>query len=140
MKTLPSSFTSKGFTHELVRREADVALFKRYQSNPDKAHYEVIIVQSHNGRSIGEAFIEPAEFYPSTSAWGRLGWTYTAGMAGSQEAAMKEAEARFSSVLEERSKPKHPLQVRDEMKAKLERTHNALMAKISQSTTPSLQS
>ena len=100
MKPLPIKFTSKGFTHELDRRTGNIALFKRYQSDASKCHYEVIIVQSHNGRKIGDTFLEPAEFYPSTSTWGQYGWTYTEGMSGSREQAFTDAERKFDFLVE----------------------------------------
>lgn len=100
IKPLPAQFTSKGFIHELVNRSGDVALFKRYQSDASKCHLEVIIVQSHNGRKIGDTFLEPAEFYPSTSMWGQYGWTYTEGTAGSREEMLRLAQAKFDSLVE----------------------------------------
>ena len=100
MKPLPIKFTSKGFTHEQLLREGNVALFQRYQSDASKCHYEVILVQSHNGRKIGGTFLEPAEFYPSTSTWGQYGWTFTEGMSGSRDQALTDATRRFNSLVE----------------------------------------
>jgi len=104
MKPLPERFRQKGFELELVQRTKKVALYKRYQSNPAKCHYEVIVVQSHNGRMIGDRFIEPAEFYPSDSQWGQSGWTFTEGMSGSREQALTDAKQRFEEILNKTSK------------------------------------
>lgn len=104
MKPLPERFRQKGFELELVQRTGNVALYKRFQSNPDKCHYEVIVVQSHNGRTIGESFIEPAEFYPSDSQWGQYGWTFTEGMSGSREQALADAKHRFEEILNKPNK------------------------------------
>ena len=95
MKQLPELFTSKGFTHRMVKRSGDVALFERYKTDPAKSHFEVVRVQSHNGRTIAGQFLPPAEFYPSTSQWGTHGFTYTEGHSGSRDKALQDAESRF---------------------------------------------
>lgn len=100
MKTLPENFTTKGFEHRQLKRIGNIAIFERFQSKPEKCHYEVIRIQSHNGRTIAGNFIPPAEFYPSTSQWGSNGFTYTEGQSGSRDKALKQAEERFSQLLE----------------------------------------
>jgi len=49
----------------------------RQTSSAGRAWFEVVIVQHHDGREVFGAFIEPAEYYPPTSQWGTLGWTFT---------------------------------------------------------------
>ena len=76
MKTIPEKFTKKGYKHILVKREENVAIFKRHSvSSSKKYHYEVVIISSHNGITINGNYIEPGELYPSSSQWGDVGWT-----------------------------------------------------------------
>jgi len=57
----------------LIKRSGNVGLFQEKKYNS----YEVIIIQSHNGREIMGNVIPPAEFAPSDESWGSKGWTYT---------------------------------------------------------------
>ncbi len=57
----------------LIKRSGNIGLFKENKYNS----YEVIIIQSHNGREIMGNVIPPAEFAPSDESWGSKGWTYT---------------------------------------------------------------
>src|SRR5690348_14859316 len=77
MKPLVTEFESKGFIHSQIKREGDIALFKRTRDKKD--HYEVIRVKSHDGFKIPgtELFSDPAEYHPGDKAWGNDGWTYT---------------------------------------------------------------
>lgn len=99
MKLLPACFTSKGFTHRLLKRVGDIAIFERFKTNPDKAHFEVVRIQSHDGRSIAGKFFPSSEFYPSTSQWGTHGFTYTQEQSGGRDKALQDAENRFSKLL-----------------------------------------
>lgn len=92
MKMLPEKFTKKGFKHTLMKREGNVALYKRNIINVSRPHYEVVIITTHDGIKIGENYIEPGELYPSTSQWGNMGWTYNI---------LEEAEEKFLKVLEQ---------------------------------------
>lgn len=90
MKTLPEKFTKKGFKFTLIKRENDVAIYKRSIAGSSKTtHYEVVIITSHNGIFIGKNFIEPGELYPSSSQWGDKGFTCVS---------IEDAEARFELV------------------------------------------
>lgn len=100
MKTLPDTFTAKGFIHRLLKRAGNIAIFERFKTNPDKAHFEVIRIQTHDGRSIAGKFFPASEFYPSTSQWGTHGFTYTPEQSGGREKAIQDAENRFSKLLE----------------------------------------
>lgn len=75
-RPLKTSFRSKGFDYHQIDRKGDVALFM--QTKPGLLHtwYEVVVVQRHEAYEIGGAKVEAAETMPSTSQWGRLGWTY----------------------------------------------------------------
>jgi hypothetical protein len=76
MKILAEKFTKRGFKHTLVKREGDVAIYKRCAVESLKRfHYEVVIITRHDGISIEGNYIEPGELYPSGSQWGFMGWT-----------------------------------------------------------------
>ena len=78
VKALSQKFIKKGFKHQLIKREGDVALYKRSSVEFSKSvHYEVVIITSHNGITINGNYIEPGELYPSSSQWGDKGWTFT---------------------------------------------------------------
>lgn len=55
--------------------------------------YEVVVVQRHDAYEIGGTKVEAAETMPSTSQWGRLGFTYR------DEAS---ATVRFDELLKQR--------------------------------------
>lgn len=77
MKILPKEFTKTGFSYKQLRREGNVALYEQ-RGLSGGIGYEVILISSHKGYSVGEggSYIEPAETYPSSSLWGQKGWTY----------------------------------------------------------------
>ena len=90
MKTIAEKFTKKGFKHALLKREGDVAIYKRNAvESPKRFHYEVVIITRHDGISIEGNYIEPGELYPSGSQWGTMGWTCST---------LEEAEKRFSNT------------------------------------------
>lgn len=84
-----------GFALDLVKREGDLAIFKKERiKKPWCDHYqagfEVVIIKRHNGFTYpGGVYIEPAETYPCNSLWGMLGWTC---------ADLDEAEIKFQEV------------------------------------------
>jgi hypothetical protein len=93
MKLLAEKFVKKGFKHHLIKREGDVALYKRHLAESSKhVHYEVVIISSHNGIEIDGNYIEPGELYPSTSQWGNMGWTCST---------LDQAEVRFKKTLKQ---------------------------------------
>jgi hypothetical protein len=76
MKKIEKTFTSKNFSHKQIHREGDFAIYERcHDITPDKKHYEVIKIQSHNGYAIGGQMYPASEFYPSSNAWGADGYT-----------------------------------------------------------------
>jgi len=77
MKKLEKKFKSRGYWHEQVARHGRLAIYKRYpvKSETKDHHYEVIKIGKHNGYNLGGSYITPAETYPSSSMWGRCGWT-----------------------------------------------------------------
>ena len=77
MKILEDNFNSKGFNLSLVKREGDVAIYKKTLENSEtEAHdFEVIAIKRHNGYEIAGIKMPPAEMYPSNTQWGD--WAYT---------------------------------------------------------------
>ena len=74
---IKDKFTRSKFNHELVKREGNVAIFKRWGVGSKDHHYEVVKISKHNGYMMGGAYIEAAETYPGASLWGIQGWTCT---------------------------------------------------------------
>lgn len=77
MKPLPETFTKDKFTYTQVRREGDVAIYRQQKAPHTWERFEVGIVQKHDGYVIAGKSFEPAEFWPRSEDWGKLGWTYT---------------------------------------------------------------
>ena len=88
MKILEDNFNSKGFNLSLVKREGDVAIYKKILENSEtEAHnFEVIAIKRHNGYEIAGIKMPPAEMYPSNTQWGD--WAYTC-------ANLEDADKRF---------------------------------------------
>jgi hypothetical protein len=66
------------FKFEQLVRQEDVAICSQtWQgcSEPSIA-FEVICVRRHNGKEIKGQWFEPSEFYPSSSDWGKYGFTF----------------------------------------------------------------
>ena len=77
-RPLPKEFRRDGFTYRQIAREGDAAIYEQVWNgypNPSIA-YEVIRIRRHDGFHIGGRFIEPAEVYPNSEAWGVDGFTY----------------------------------------------------------------
>lgn len=79
MKILEDSFSKKGFNFSLLKREDDVAIYKKTleDSEIDAHTYEVIAIKRHNGYEIAGVKMPPAEMYPSDGQWGDWGHTCT---------------------------------------------------------------
>ena len=78
-KPLPKEFRRDGFTHRQIARERDAAMYEHSWngcSNPSVC-YEVIRIRKREGFQIGSRFVEPAEIYPKSEAWGVDGFTLT---------------------------------------------------------------
>jgi hypothetical protein len=74
-KPLKKEFYRKTFTYKLLKREENKAIYEQCRDGKLMA-YEVIIIRRHNGYTLAESYIEPAETYPSDSEWGVFGWTF----------------------------------------------------------------
>lgn len=76
-KPLPKEFRRDGFTYKQVAREGNAAIYEQTWNgcrNPSVA-YEVIRIRRREGFEINGRFVEPAEVYPNSEAWGLDGWT-----------------------------------------------------------------
>ena len=89
-KPLKTHFRSKGFDYVQRDRKGDVALFEQSKEGLSRSYFEVVIVQRHGDYEIGGTKVEAAETMPSTSQWGRLGWTFRNA---------KEARSRFDELV-----------------------------------------
>jgi len=69
MKTL-TQYTKHGITRRVLHRGGNIAIFA------SERDYEVIIIQSHEGRVIAAKECPAAEYPPSSEQWGAKGWTY----------------------------------------------------------------
>jgi len=78
-KPLPKEFRRGGFTYRQIAREGNAAIYQQTWNgcrNPSVAH-EVIRIRRREGFRIGGRFVEPAEVYPKSEAWGVDGFTLT---------------------------------------------------------------
>jgi hypothetical protein len=75
MKTL-EYYTKNGHEFTMFVRAANLAIFHGKRIGGKSDTWEVIYIQSHDGREIGGRYLPPAEFPPSNEQWGSKGWTY----------------------------------------------------------------
>jgi len=87
-KPLKESFYKNGFDFKMIKRTKKKAIFEQSIKNKVYA-YETILVSRHNGFSLGDAYIEPSETYPSTSEWGVKGFTFKT---------LEEAEEKYKTL------------------------------------------
>jgi hypothetical protein len=78
-RPLPKQFRRDGFTFRQIAREGDAAIYEQtWSACPDPSVcYEVIRIRRREGFRIGGRFVEPAEGYPNSEAWGVDGFTVT---------------------------------------------------------------
>jgi hypothetical protein len=77
-KRLPKHFRRHGFTYQQIYRERDFAIYRQsWKGNEHSAAFEVIRIRQREGFQIGGRFVEPAEVYPNSEAWGMDGFTLT---------------------------------------------------------------
>jgi hypothetical protein len=77
MQTLRFPFVKNGYQHDLLERVDDVCLVERINIYTGSVHWEVAILHQVPAKTLPSGRIRPAgEAYPSTSSWGRAGWTY----------------------------------------------------------------
>ena len=79
-RPLPTRFRHNGFDYRQTARKGAVAIYEQVRagcSNPS-VRYEVIRIRRRDGFHIDGRFVEPAEVYPNSEAWGVDGFTLTA--------------------------------------------------------------
>ena len=78
-KPLPTQFRHDGFDYRQIAREGDAAIYEqRWGGCVDPSVcYEVVRIRRREGFQIGGRFVEPAEVYPNSEAWGMDGFTLT---------------------------------------------------------------
>jgi len=76
-KPLLAQFRHDGFEYRQIARENDAAIYEqRWGGCTDPSVcYEVIRIRRREGFEVSGRFIEPAEVYPNSGAWGVDGWT-----------------------------------------------------------------
>ena len=75
-KPLRKEFRHDGFDLHQIAREADAAIYQQtWPGCSSTASYEVVRIRQREGLWIGRTFLEPAEVYPKSEAWGVDGWT-----------------------------------------------------------------
>ena len=93
MSKIPKIFRSNNFAFEQLKRLDNIAIYGKFKEDFKKEtyHYEVIVIQSHNGYYIKESYVPPSEFYPSSQSWGLSGFTFRS---------LEDAEKKFEQLIE----------------------------------------
>ena len=78
-RPLPKEFRHDGFQFRQIARHGDLAIFEQTWVGCADASvaYELVRVRRRDGFWIGDRFVEPAEVYPNSDAWGVDGFTLT---------------------------------------------------------------
>ena len=76
-KSLPKEFRRDGFAFRQIARQGNGAIYEQRWTGcaEPSVCYEVIHIRRREGFQIGARFVEPAEVYPNSEAWGVDGWT-----------------------------------------------------------------
>jgi hypothetical protein len=78
-KPLDPHFQRGEFNYKQIVREKEVAIFEqtwRGCSQPSVS-WEVVVIRRHNGKTIKGHLVAPSEFYPSSTEWGKYGFTFS---------------------------------------------------------------
>ena len=78
-RPLPTQFRRDGFDYQQIAREGDWAIYQQvWAACPSSnSRYEVVRIRLREGFNMGSRFVEPAEVYPNSEAWGVDGFTVT---------------------------------------------------------------
>jgi hypothetical protein len=78
-KRLPEQFRRNGFDFRQIAREGDAAIYEQRWTGcaEPSVCYEIVRIRRRAGFQIGGRFVEPAEVYPNSEAWGVDGFTVT---------------------------------------------------------------
>ena len=76
-KPLAKEFRSGEFAYRQITREGSAAIYEQIWNGCANAMpcYEIVWIRRREGFQIGNRFVERAEFYPNSEAWGVDGWT-----------------------------------------------------------------
>src|SRR5262249_11653221 len=78
-RPLPKKFRRHGFNYRQIARQDDAAIYEQtwtLSAEPSPC-WEVIRIRRREGFQIRGRFVEPAEVYPNSKAWGVDGFTFT---------------------------------------------------------------
>jgi hypothetical protein len=78
-RPLPKEFRRDGFNYRRIARQGSAAIYEQRWTGcaEPSVCYEVIRIRYRDGFHIGGRFVEPAEVYPNSEAWGTDGFTLT---------------------------------------------------------------
>lgn len=90
MRSLPTEWASGAYLYTQVSRDGDIAIYRQKHKEGSAERFEVIVVQHHEEDSLPSGRVQEAgEYYPSSSQWGRAGWThFTLAQAQAQASAL----------------------------------------------------
>ena len=76
---MPTRFRRDGFEYRQIARERGAAIYEQTWSGcaEPSVCYEVIRIRRRDAFQIGGRFVQPAEVYPHSDAWGVDGFTLT---------------------------------------------------------------
>ena len=77
-KPLRTRFRHCGFVYRQIYRKGDFAIYQQTSAgNEYSAAFEVVRIRRREGFEIDNRWVEPAEVYPNSEAWGTDGFTFT---------------------------------------------------------------
>ena len=78
-RPLPTRFSRNGFNYRQIAREGNAAIYEQTWSGCSDPSfcYEVVHIRRREGFHIDGRFVEAAEVYPNSDAWGIAGFTCT---------------------------------------------------------------
>lgn len=75
-KPIPCTFNKNGKTYEQLHRSEQLALYRHALPTGHVTGYEVHRIQRHEGRTIGDVQLPPAEYLPGDEDFGTKAWAY----------------------------------------------------------------
>lgn len=75
MKKLEEEFEKSGFIHKRVFLDYPYAIYKRWNSDEQKAHYEAILIRELQESEMFGNIVPAREAYPGNEKWGVDGFT-----------------------------------------------------------------
>ena len=76
MHVLPLEWSNGSWTYTQESRDGDIAIYQQKHKEGSALRFEVIRVQQLEEKPLPKGGIrEAGEYYPSSSSWGKNGWT-----------------------------------------------------------------